>query len=657
MGWRKILKFKSLFIAITALVIFFLLYLLVNLGVHSKATRDASYASHVAALVNQTSDKMLPANAAALATKLKQFKSGGNINIEGQVTALPALDKYLSPDESNIDKLISLIEAGQFSDASKAADVLVSKIFRQKTRKNKLGKYLQFIAAVIIALLYLLVFVPTLMRMSDEDETEVVVKRESAGIMNTVSEGLFLLNHEHEIGVEQSASLKEMFKLERDLEGDFFDFIGQFVPQNTVQVAQDYIGLLFGERVKEKLVQDLNPLNEVEINIVRRDGTYESRFLDFKFNRVVEDDRLSHVLVSVTDQTRRVMLERELVESKQEQEAQLDLLMSILHVDNAQLGAFFDNADSSLNDINTTLEARGHGSHEIRSKITEIERVVHRLKGDSAALGLHKFEFSAHAFEEELLKVRTENETISGKNLLPAITKLKAMFSELDKMRGLVDKFSSQIGSRVSSGDDTGDAQNAVHSIDAKSMRVTSGTAGVLHDLVATVTERTGKRAVLTTFGMDEGELPEALAEPMQSIAVQLVRNSIVHGALAPEERIAVGKPDFINIVTSFNELEDSYQLLVRDDGEAFNDDKILERAIDSEIITSKKAEKIDRAQVLKLIFAPGFSSLDDASLDGGRGIGLDAVHSMVRELDGAITVQHKEGRFCQFKMTFPKQA
>ena len=179
----------------------------------------------------------------------------------------------------------------------------------------------------------LLIVFPIISRLAKNEDTVVEAKKESEGIMSTVSEGLFLLTKDNDFGIEQSTSLREMFRFDRDLEGNFFDFIGNYVTPSTIQVAQDYLGLLYGDRVKEKLVKDLNPLNEVEINIVRRDGSFETRYLNFKFSRVMEGDKLSHLLGSVSDVSREVLLRQELEESKEEQEAQLDLLMlSLIHI-------------------------------------------------------------------------------------------------------------------------------------------------------------------------------------------------------------------------------------------------------------------------------------------------------------------------------------
>ncbi|MBX2849468.1 MAG: Hpt domain-containing protein [Acidiferrobacterales bacterium] len=634
----KLLENKGLFFSTFALVLFFLVYLLINFVVQSQALNDSSYADKFSNLapqfVNGTqSDQLLD--------ELRAFQNGNG--------ELVAIDEFLFPDNSNIDDVISTLSSGQVSEAKTAFDNLSATVQRQKDRKLNLIKLLQIAAAIISLLMYALVVLPFIARVTQSKETEVEVKRETEGIMSTVSEGLFLLNHEHDIGVEQSASLKGMFKSERDLEGNFFDFIGQYVPQNTLQIAKDYLDLLFGDRVKEKLVKDLNPLNEVEINIVRRDGSYENRYLDFNFNRVMQDGQLSHVLGSVTDVTRRVMLQKELEETKEEQEAQLELLLSILHVDNAQLSVFFENADSSLNEINQTLEERGYGNREIRSKVTEISRTVHRLKGDSAALGLHKFEFAAHALEDELQTVTKEHANITGKELLPAITKLKDMFAELDNMRSLVGKFSSELsimGTSDGSSDAAAVAEGTVTTVVPKDS---------LQQLVATVTQRTGKRAALSTFGMQDGEIPEHLEEAVNSIVVQLIRNSIVHGCLEPEQRVELGKSDFMNITSSFSKTDNGYQLIVRDDGEGFDEEKIIKKAVDLELISTEEADKLEPGQAVKLAFKPGFSALDEVEMDGGRGVGLDVVHEMVKELGGSVFVQQKQGHHCQFKILIPK--
>ncbi len=598
--------------------------------------KNASYVDKFANL-----SVLLGSGSNQLINQFELFQSGG--------ADFEAIDQFLAPDVSDISTLISSLRNNNTALARSTFNNTLTVLGRAKERKSKISGLLQIAAGIITLLLYLLLVIPSIRRLSQDKETEVVVQKEAAGIMGTVSEGLFLLNKEHQIGTQQSAALKGMFKSERDLEGDFFDFIANYVPQSTVQIARDYLELLYGDRVKEKLVQDLNPLNEVEINIVRRDGSFDNRYLDFNFNRVMEGDRLSHILGSVTDVTRRVLLEKELEESKEEQEAQLELLMSILHVDNTQLTGFFGTAESALNDINNTFEQKGYGNHEIRSKISEIMSSVHRLKGDSAALGLHKFEFSAHALEEELERVTKENENITGKELLPAITLLKDLFGELENMQSLVDKFSGAVMA-------SGNEGVSPLSTSAEAAPANAAPLDPLQQLAATVSERSGKKVNLVSYGLGEGEVPEELAEDVNSIVVQLIRNSIVHGCLTPEKRLAAGKSDFINIKTSFTEMDNNYVLTVRDDGEGFNEDKILAKALKNQLVDEDQAMDLDSKGILSLAFNAGFSTLDEADIDGGRGVGLDVVYGLIKDMGGKLTLRNGVGEYSQFQIVIPKK-
>ena len=162
-----------------------------------------------------------------------------------------------------------------------ALNNLKKQLDAEADKRNRLLDITPLAICILAVLVYLLAIIPQLLKISKDEDVQVESNQQAENILNTVSEGLFLLDKNGQIGVEQSASLQQMFRLERDLEGSFLDFIGQYVPVSSVAVAKDYLDLLYGDRVKEKLVKDLHPLNSVETNITRRDGSVESRFLDF----------------------------------------------------------------------------------------------------------------------------------------------------------------------------------------------------------------------------------------------------------------------------------------------------------------------------------------------------------------------------------------
>jgi len=317
----------------------------------------------------------------------------------------------------------------------------------------------------------------------------------------------------------------------------------------------------------------------------------------------MEGDKLSHLLGSVSDVSREVLLRQELEESKEEQEAQLDLLMNILHIDSGQLETFFITADETLHSINEELEAKGHSDSEIRKKLKEIYENAHRVKGDAAALGLHKFEFSVHEFEESISNVQQTNKTISGKQLLPTVTKLRELFAELQNMRSLVSKFAENYtsGSTTQSGESVqiNSENSGVNTAASTVSMVHSDLEKPLYKIASTVCERSDKRAFLSTYGLDQTvHLPDNLSEVITSAGVQIIRNSIVHGCLSPVERIGQGKSDYINIIASLVETDKGFTFTIRDDGQGIDEQSVISRALELGFIEQNQVDSLTSKHV-----------------------------------------------------------
>lgn len=584
----------------------------------------------------------------------------------GEVPSQAQFDKWLngfSSDQlawlnktsgTSLESMKSAVKSQNSQTYKSALDSLSKATTAEDEKRSKLLNIAPIAVCMLAVMFYLLAVIPQLLRLSKDKEVQVESNQQAENILNTVSEGLFLLDKNGEIGVEQSASLKEMFRLERDLEGSFLDFISSYVPEGATTVAKDYLDLLYGDRVKEKLVKDLNPLNQVEINITRRDGSVESRYLDFKFARVMNEGELQHLLGSVTDVTREVQLQKELETNKEEQEAQLDLLMNILHLDKDSLSRFYRETDKSLNEINETLQEKGSSSQQIKSKLNSIAEQAHRIKGDAAALKLHNFEFIVHEFESEISDVQQASGTVTGRDVLPAVTKLKEVFKELNNMQSIVTRFSEVLSvERSQSGApnaEVADGQaTTVDVVDTHS----SGLVRELNDLVQTLSERNDVRVVLKTFGLEKDDIPDHLQEVVRESAIQMIRNSIAHGAKPPAARLAQGKPDYMTLTVSLTQTDDGHTFIVRDDGEGLNQEKILAKAIDKGIISEESSSDISQATVAKLIFHPGFSTKDEVGIDAGRGVGLSAVYSTIKEAGGTLGISQAAGKHCQFSVRF----
>jgi len=548
--------------------------------------------------------------------------------------------------------------------SSLATDMERASASRAKWMSLAQGGGIAFALVLFVAIIF--VFVRNLQK------DEVVANRarkEAADILRTVNEGLFLLDVNQKIGTERSMALANIFRREDFKDITFDGLLRGIVPDKTLKTAQDYVALLWGERVNEKLVKSINPLNEVEVHFDNPAGGFETHFLEFDFNRVKTDNAISHLLVTVNDVTKRVLLSRELQESQEKAQQQLDMLLRILHVDPESLTGFLTDAEVSLKMVNSILKEPAREEAAFRSKIDSIYRQVHAVKGEAAALGLKTVEQRAHAFEESLNELKSRA-NLSGSDFLPLVVKLDDLFNHLAQVREmlgrLVDLHQAIATRRVSSpaSADTDKkvgewltGQNNDSSLESTGLlsgkQTASGLQNTLEKLAAKVADSQAKRVELKFHGLER--VPEAYKRAVKDITIQLVRNAVVHGIEMPQDRLATQKPEAGVLNIDFVDRgSEGYELVVRDDGRGLQLDRIKEVAIDRGLITPAQASLLDARQAMALIFRPGFSTAEDVTTDAGRGAGMDLVRVLVAEMGGRVGLASAGGRFAKFKIWLP---
>jgi two-component system, chemotaxis family, sensor kinase CheA len=509
-------------------------------------------------------------------------------------------------------------------------------------------------------------------------------RKETGDILRTVNEGLFLLDKDLKVGSERSLALNNIFRREEFTGLTFDQLLKEIVPEKTLRTAMDYVALLWGDRVNEKLVKTINPLNEVEVHFDNAAGGFDTHFLEFDFNRVKAEGSLSHLLVTVNDVTKRVMLSRELQESQEKAQAQLDLLLRILHVEPDSLTGFLTDADVSLKMVNSILKEPAREESAFRAKIDGIYRQVHAVKGEAAALGLKTVEQRAHAFEEALSDLKGRP-SLSGSDFLPLVVKLDDLFNHLAQVREMLSRLvdlHQAIASRRGPMGASGTPQVEAEKVDRwlagesdepqqhdKTMNMrapvipqaeaaAAESAGVglertLADLAARVASSQSKQVALRCTGLDA--VPEAYRRAVKDITIQLVRNAVVHGIEEPSERARAHKAETGTLAVEFGARDaDGYELIVQDDGRGLQLERIKEVAVERGLITPAQAAMLDPRQTMALIFRPGFSTADRVTTDAGRGAGMDLVRILVAELGGRVGLASAGGKFSKFKIWLP---
>ena len=140
----------------------------------------------------------------------------------------------------------------------------------------------------------------------------------------------------------------------------------------------------------------------------------------------------------------------------------------------------------------------------------------------------------------------------------------------------------------------------------------------------------------------------------IKEILMQLIRNSAVHGIETPEVRKAKGKKEtgIVKLTIKISEDKNNIQIRFSDDGNGLDYQKIAERAINKNMI--KKEEENNRDALLKVIFAPGFSTAETEGMHAGRGIGLNLVRDRVKEINGTVKLHSEDGKGIVFIISIP---
>ena len=553
------------------------------------------------------------------------------------------LDKLIKAD-ANIFTVISKANAYANNDnlalLSSMNDLTVALEEEQSGRSNLLG-YIQ-LAGIALALGmfgFIMTFFMKHLKKADAQLDKAV--EETDEILSTINDGLFLIDQDHVIGQQHSKSLSKVINIENPAGEDFLSILGNIVPDKTIQVAKEYLDLLYSDRVHADLVGDLNPLDQVEVYFDGDDFDKQLGYLAFDFKRVTKDGNIPHLLVQVEDISKKVILEKQLEETKGAAQDQFDMMLQVLHVQPKVLVQFLEDTEKSLNAINISLQQKSDASDE--EKIETISRFMHRIKGDASGLQLHGFEQKAHEFEDLFASLKSRSK-ITGKDFLPVVIKLEEFLKQLGSLRSMIDKLANL---KETLNEEEGTELQIDNSNDTKM-------STILNILVNSVSSRQGKNVILNIF--NEHLLPANYIKPVHDILTQLIRNSIVHGIEDSETRRQLNKTSEGVIAVKFFEDKAKNTLSIKylDNGRGLRTTKLLNSAIKRGLIDEKQALSMSKEEIYALIFKAGFSTKQEVETDAGRGVGMDVVRDLVEKHEGKISVNSIEKEVFKVEITLP---
>ena len=160
-----------------------------------------------------------------------------------------------------------------------------------------------------------------------------------------------------------------------------------------------------------------------------------------------------------------------------------------------------------------------------------------------------------------------------------------------------------------------------------------------------------GKDVQLELQGGDT-ELDKSVVERIADPLMHLVRNALDHGLEAPAERLASDKPAQGRLELSACHESGNILIRISDDGRGIRRDKVLQRARERGLVAHDVTPS--DAEILKLIFEPGFSTAEQVTKLSGRGVGMDVVRRNIEALRGSIEIASDPGQGTRIEIRLP---
>jgi chemosensory pili system protein ChpA (sensor histidine kinase/response regulator) len=175
--------------------------------------------------------------------------------------------------------------------------------------------------------------------------------------------------------------------------------------------------------------------------------------------------------------------------------------------------------------------------------------------------------------------------------------------------------------------------------------------AARLRAIVRQTAREVGKRVDLEIIGADV-EIDRNVLERMIGPFEHMIRNSIDHGIEDIDTRKAAGKPGTGKITLSTSQEGSEIVIRFMDDGAGLNVDRIREKAIEGGLIAEDS--QMSREEIMQFILVAGFSTAQQVTQLSGRGVGMDVVHSEVKQLGGTMAVDTEQGQGTTFTVRLP---
>ncbi|WP_141734004.1 7TM diverse intracellular signaling domain-containing protein [Oligoflexus tunisiensis] len=364
---------------------------------------------------------------------------------------------------------------------------------------------------------------------------------------------------------------------------------------------------------------------------------------------VIEDDsnQTEKLLVTIRDVTEIKKLRGQAEDHARE----ISRISEILAVDIENCQRFFDTSTRMLSDVDGILNSDMPFDE---TKLKSIFMNYHTMKGHVRSLGFKDLTNEIHKAEHLCSQYQSN----------PGLVNIESLKADYSQIRSILESYISisrdKLGRSASSAisfkkEEIKKLLDMFQHLSPTNRQALSHEEAALHylyyqdlaailkgccDKVAKIAMELGKNEPQFIVNCADVDLLPQTVELLQNVFVHLLRNAVDHGLETPDVRVSKNKPPQ-GLITISGAIESENLIIMSgDDGQGLNLKRIREKALEKGIIDENCQ---DIHIISSAIFNSGFSTASQLSEISGRGVGLDAVRTMLEDAGGTITMVFPE--------------
>lgn len=188
--------------------------------------------------------------------------------------------------------------------------------------------------------------------------------------------------------------------------------------------------------------------------------------------------------------------------------------------------------------------------------------------------------------------------------------------------------------------------------LDARMRPFGEGVAGMPRMLRDTAREL-GRDARLILAG-ESTPVDREVLRRLEAPLGHLVRNAVDHGIGSPADRERSGKPPRGTVRVEARHAGGRLLVTVEDDGNGIDLEAVRRRIVQRGLADAAAAAEMSDLELSHFLFLPGFTLRDEVTAISGRGVGLDAVFTAVREIGGDVRIAAVASGGTRFELQLP---